>query len=498
MYSTACLAALLSTIGLTTGCGSGSSGGGGTPVMPTPPPITSNANRISADPFLNASSQHATEVEPSIFASGSTLVATFQQGRFFNGGASDIGFATSLDGGATWTPGSLPSTTVYASPAGPFDSVSDPAVAYDAKHAEWLASSLPIFFSATLTPAVLVNRSSDGIHWSAPVSVTPIVNSNDKDWITCDDSPGSPFYGNCYVEWDDPSAGDLIHMNTSSDGGVTWGPILNTADNATGLGGQQLVQPNGTVIVPIGDANLSNILAFVSNNGGTSWGSSTVVSAVTDHLDAANIRSGPLPSAAIDGGGKVYVVWQDCRFRAACSANDIVMSTSSNGTSWTIPTRIPIDSLTSGVDHFIPGIGIDPTTSGAGAHIGITYYYYANTNCSPATCQLFVGFIASQDGGATWGTPVTLAGSMNVAWLAATSQGQMVGDYIATAYSVGHPVGIFAVANAPVAGFFDEGMYAPKPGILALGFTTRRTAAADRAIPGAHSDHPTRPRQTIH
>ena len=65
--------------------------------------------RVSADPFTNATSQHATEVEPDTFANGSTVVAAFQVGRFFNGGATDIGFVRSGDGGATWdAPGFLP------------------------------------------------------------------------------------------------------------------------------------------------------------------------------------------------------------------------------------------------------------------------------------------------------------------------------------------------------------------------------------------------------
>ena len=65
--------------------------------------------RVSADPFTNPTSQHATEVEPDTFANGSTVVAAFQVGRFFDGGATDIGFARSTDGGATWdAPGFLP------------------------------------------------------------------------------------------------------------------------------------------------------------------------------------------------------------------------------------------------------------------------------------------------------------------------------------------------------------------------------------------------------
>src|ERR1700693_3264592 len=67
---------------------------------------------VSADRFTNATSQHATEVEPDTFANGKTVVAAFQVGRFFNGGGSDIGFVRSGDGGATWgAPGFLPGMT---------------------------------------------------------------------------------------------------------------------------------------------------------------------------------------------------------------------------------------------------------------------------------------------------------------------------------------------------------------------------------------------------
>ncbi len=448
--------------------------------------------RVSTDPFANPTSQHATEVEPDVVAVGMTLVAALQQGRFFNAGSSDVGFATSHDGGMTWTAGSLPGTTTWAPNPGPYDSVSDPSVAFDAKHNVWLMSSLPIFFSNTLTPAVLVNSSADGINWGLPVAVAPSQPSNDKDWITCDDTPSSPYYGNCYVEWDDPSNNGLIHMSTSADGGVTWGAVKNTADNAVGIGGQPLVQPGGAVIVPMNDNFQANMIAFTSHDGGATWSASVHVAVITDHFVAANMRTSPLPSAAMDASGKLYLAWQDCRFRTGCSSNDIVISTTVDGVSWTAPARVPIDATTSGIDHFIPGIGIDPATMGAGAHIGLTYYYYPNAVCTTASCQLFAGFVGSQDGGATWTAPLTLTGPMNVAWLAQTSQGPMVGDYIATAFSGGHPVGIFAVANAP-ATLLDEAMYVPKPGVLTLSSLHMRASVGERPVPGVRSDHGPRP-----
>jgi hypothetical protein len=42
-------------------------------------------------------------VEPDTFAFGSTVVGAFQVGRFYDGGSSNIGWATSANGGSTWS-----------------------------------------------------------------------------------------------------------------------------------------------------------------------------------------------------------------------------------------------------------------------------------------------------------------------------------------------------------------------------------------------------------
>jgi len=471
------------------GCG----GGGGTiPFVPNPRGSGSNLSNltlVSTDPFMNPSSQHATEVEPSMTSFQTTIVATFQVGRFFVAGSSDIGLATSHNGGASWISGYLPGTTIYAQPAGTFDSVSDPVVAYDASHGTWLIASLPILFNGAPAPAVLVSRSTDGITWSQPVAVAPGQVSSDKEWIACDNSIASPFYGHCYVQWDDPVANGVIHISRSTDGGASWSAPANTAGNATGIAGQPLVQPNGTVVIPIDDFNEFNVLAFVSHDGGATWMAPVTVSTISVHFVGGNLRSGPLPSAAMDASGKVYLVWQDCRFRAGCSANDLVLSTSTNGTQWSAPAQIPIDLVTSGRDHFIPGISIAPGTSGAAAHIGLTYYYYTDSACSGGgACQLNAGYIASHDGGTTWSNPTTVAGPISSAWLPHTDQGVMVGDYIASTFVGSEPFGVFSIASAPVGGFFEQAMYASRIGALPTAASARRLTSTARPIPGAHSD----------
>src|SRR5579883_1776060 len=107
---------------------------------------------ISTDPFTQATcaasntTNHHTEVEPDTFSSGSTIVAAFQVGRIFDGGACAIGFATSTNNGSSWTSGLLPHITKWtvSQGTGPYDRATDAAVAFDAKHNTWMVSSLAL------------------------------------------------------------------------------------------------------------------------------------------------------------------------------------------------------------------------------------------------------------------------------------------------------------------------------------------------------------------
>ncbi|WIX98301.1 sialidase family protein [Amycolatopsis mongoliensis] len=426
--------------------------------------------QVSSDPFTDAQAQHRTEVEPGTFAFGTTIVSAFQVGRVSGGGSSDIGFATSADGGATWTSGFLPGTT--ANTGGPCGQISDAAVAFDAKHNVWLISSLGVNCPSG-TP-VFTSRSTDGGKtFGNPI--TTATGSLDKNWIVCDNTAASPFFGNCYTQYDITSSGDSIRMKTSSDGGLTWGPARAPAGAHTGLGGQPVVQPNGTVVVPYLSLN-DQIRSFRSTNGGASWTSTVAVATISHHDAAGGLREEALPTAEIDSAGIVYVAWSDCRFRSGCPSNDIVLSKSANGTTWSAPTRVPIDATTSTVDHFVPGVGVDASTSGTSARIGLTYYFYPTANCTAATCQLDVGFISSTDGGTSWSTATQVAGPMSLSWIPNTSQGRMFGDYISTSVRAGgNAFPIVPIASAPSGSTFTMGMFAPTGGLPLTG-GARRTA----------------------
>jgi BNR repeat-like domain len=453
-------------------------------VLPAPGPEAVAAApvvvRVSSDPYSGAAEQHRTEVEPDSFAAGSTLVSAFQAGRRYSWGGANIGWATSSDGGHTFESGFLSGITVAA--GGQYLAAGDPSVAYDLAHQTWLISSLGVAAPpSVLATELFVSRSPDGLHWSDPVTVARAGPSGglDKNWTVCDSSRASRFFGHCYTQFMDYLADVRLKVSTSTDGGQTWGPPRETKRRGGGWGGQPVVQRDGTVIVPflgpgLGDPYIANnfIGSFRSTDGGESWSAPRTISQIAYH-PPLGMRAPPAPSAEIDRGGNVYVAWHDCRFRAGCAANDIVVSKSADGLKWSEPTRVSIDSVNSGSDHFIAGLAVDPYSTGDHARLALTHYSYPHAACTPARCRLTVGFITSTDGGASWGKPGELAGPMRLDWLPDTTWGRMVGDYISTSFLHGRAFPFFAVASAPQPdGSFDQAIATAAGGLDATATIT--------------------------
>lgn len=94
--------------------------------------------------------------------------------------------------------------------------------------------------------------------------------------------------------------------------------------------------------------------------------------------------------AQIDGTGKVYVAWVDCRFEQGCSGSDVVMMTSMDGVTWSPIQRLAITPVSSDFDIYVAGLGVDRNTSGSTAHLGLVFYSYA-VHCSN-NCTFSVGF----------------------------------------------------------------------------------------------------------
>jgi len=413
------------------------------------------SRRLSVDLSTNDRSQHETAVEPDDFAWGSTVVAAYQVGRFPGGASSNIGFSVSRDAGRTWQRGLLPGVTLESSPPGTQTGASDPSVAYDAVHAVWLISTL------TLEPEsshILIARSTDGLHWGAPLTAAtgPIL---DKEWLTCDNGASSPFHGRCYVLYTDDQKNWTVSQSTD-DGGLTWStPVRATS---TLVGTQPAVRPDGTLVAIagsyVGQAALTGSIEGVrSTDGGVTFARFTV--SPFQSASAGAMRALALPSMEMDAAGTLYAVWDDCRFRSGCTANDLVLTSSPDGgLTWAQPARVPIAPPSSSLSAFITGLGADPAHAG---HLGLVYAYYLAGSCGRGTCLLGIGFTSSVDGGATWTKAQQLdAQPMPTTWIARTNSGRMLGDYFSTTFAGGRIVPVFALAAPPLNGRLREAIFA--------------------------------------
>ena len=427
------------------------------------------SRQLSRDTFVDEDGQHETQVEPDSFAAGSTIVTAFQAGRMVSGGASGIGFATSRNRGSSWRSGFLPSLTTASRPAGDAPSASDPVVAYDAQHGYWLIATVA---ESEFRVRTLVSRSRDGLTWSAPVvAAGDPAEEDDKEWLVCDNGVSSPFRGRCYLSYLDVRSGQ-IRTRISTDAGRTWSaPAVTAERNELGFvnGAFPVVRPDGTLVVVFhlaaggdyfADADANQIQAVRSTDGGQTFGAPVTIARVQAE-DVRGIRAPTLPSADVDSGGTIYAAWGDCRFRSECTVDDVVVSRSRDGLSWSAPERVPLVGRESDLQAFVPGLAVDPTTGGSTARVAVVAYTQS-TSCAWETCRgIDVVLASSRNGGRSWTAPRRLnAESMAISWLPDTGLGRMLGDYISMSYVRGRPIPVFALASEPFGGRFRQAIYA--------------------------------------
>ena len=320
---------------------------------------------ISDDPYTNTNGdvQHKTQVEPDSFAFGDTIVTLTQSGRYVNGGgASNLVFSTSQDGGRTWTTGGLPGTTVWE--GGPWPRISDPSIAYDPQDDVWLALGLGIDAGGS-GHVLLVNRSTDdGLSLVEPGQCRRVVGDllgQDLDHLRHVGREPALRQLLHPVRRQQPGQrhedGHIDRRRSHLGAGSRCGLFLRARRPACRAAERQrhrsvLRKRRSAVLDPLDRRR--HYMGWVHAH---------------HHRERARCRRQhavfSLPSAEVAGDGRVYVAWQDCRFRSGCPANDIVYSSSLDGLAWSAVTRIPIDPTNSNIDHFLPGIAVDKATSGA-------------------------------------------------------------------------------------------------------------------------------------
>jgi hypothetical protein len=410
------------------------------------------SRRLSRDPYTNPESQHETEVEPDSFTAGRRTVATFQVGRRFDGAATNIGFAVSNDDGRTWRSGLLPGLTVDSRPAGPHARASDPVVAFDAASGTWLISTLAL---EGRTTRLTISRSTDGFTWSRPViaieDTSPSGITFDKNWISCDNGPSSPFRGRCYLAYTDTTRSGSLGIVRSSDGGLSWSaPVLipvNPVDvsDEGGVGAFPVIRPDGALVVIFNWGN-RRIGSSVSADGGLRFEAPVGVADITAR-PARGLRFFVLPSADVDRSGRVWVTWHDCRFSQGCAANSVVVSTSADGRTWSAPAAI-----TAGRNAMLPAVGIHSGTGRA------AFVYHV---VRPGGVD--VELVEVGPDRRPLSRPQRLsAQTMRPAWMPDTSSGRMLADYLSVHYAGDRPLAVWVLASVPVGSSLRQAVFATR------------------------------------
>jgi hypothetical protein len=378
-----------------------------------------------------AGSQRDTAVEPFVAvdtARPHRAVAVFQMGRFPDGAASAIGFASSDDGGRTWTSGALPGLTRAS--GGLYQRVSDPSVAVGPDGSAY-ASSI-VVRGPDQEGGIAVNRSDDGGQtWNAPVFLerTPARSGDDFPRIAVDTGSSGRHAGRVYVGY---VHGDRVAVRWSDDRAVTWSSRRFVSPGA-GFVPNVVVGPTGdlTVVYFIpAPQQRRRLFSRTSHDGGASFDPPVEVGIMRARVSRGLRAVGVEESAADPVSGSLFVVWEDASNRTD-GLNDVVLFRSlDGGRSWTPPTTVNPDASGSGTDHLQPAV--------VAREDGVRVVYFTRSVARGRPSQfLQLRSSFSSDGGITFTGERTIGRPADLRFAAIVRPGRtrFLGDYFGVALS---------------------------------------------------------------
>ncbi len=273
------------------------------------------------------------------------------------------GFSRSTDGGATWDDrGALGS-----------NSFGDPSLV-------WRKTDGNFYFAALESGGLGVWRSTDDCLSFTFLGNTHSGFGDDKEIMTVDNNPASPYYGRLYVAWTDFAAGGQIFINSSSDGGTTWSTAVALSGGGDDVqGAWPTVAPNGDVFVgwlrwnpfPSGpiDVQVSR-----SVDGGASF--TLVTNPMTGQVNPraavatgncgrpavnGNVRILPSPQVAVTPDGTLHAVYNydPDGFDTGDVANVYYRRSLDNGATWETEVLLNDDGTTR--DQWQPSLSVGET-----------------------------------------------------------------------------------------------------------------------------------------
>jgi hypothetical protein len=367
----------------------------------------------------------------------------------------------SFNGGKTWHSGNMS----VEPPGGKNRTGSDPVSSFDRKHHVVIHASIN-FLNNGCDADVVVSISATGLQWNRVVQVadgggpTSCSLFNDKEWITTDNNPSSPYYGRSYVTW----TRYLLKKNGrylespiweahSDNGGRTWTEPREISGSSAALctfqeaGGPNQcdedqfsvpsVGPDGTVYVSfINDQNQAlwepgevfddQYLLVRSTNGGANWSNPTMIASLEDgsrdfpiNVDGRQTLTNYQLRAPITANvvadptraGRLYFAFYDNRNGVHDTDNpvtntDVFLTRSDNGgRTWSAPVQVNRVDSGAGNDQWFPSVDVNPINGTVGV-------LYNDRSYDPSHRNYQVTLSESTNGGANFSSRmISTAGS---------------------------------------------------------------------------------------
>lgn len=307
--------------------------------------------------------------------------------------------------GSSWSKTALPRTWNGTT----FGIGFDPAVDVD-KSGTFYYSYGVAPLSGNYPNAIVVARSPNGISWEKRTPVT--FNSNkyfdDKYYLAIDRS-NSAYANRIYVSWDrNTSTNQILYIAYSLNGGMSWSAPIKVNDGTSKfervIGAYPAVDHNtGVVYDSWHDYAKDIIFVDKSTNGGVSWGND-VIAARTHTGFGVNIgcvggrSQGPAHALKVGPSGTLYLVYAD---KVSGRGFDILLTESTNGgATWSDPVTLNDDP--GAADQFHPTLSVESNGIG-GDKVTVTFY---DRRDDPSNCLAHVYATQSADNGATWSANV--------------------------------------------------------------------------------------------